>query len=97
MNRHPSEDALLTWCETGVAPEREPLIVEHVDGCARCRERAEAMREILASMRARPLEQAPREWVEAALDAIHRNAAPHVPAPEGAGALAARARAECRR
>jgi hypothetical protein len=70
MNRHPSDENLLEYCESAEAPAAEQVRRHLETGCARCSERVASSREILAALRVSPLSVAPEAFVRSALEKI---------------------------
>ena len=70
MDRHPSDEALLGFCEAPETPAAERVRRHIGTGCDRCGTRIAALREILTALRTSPLAPAPEVLVAKALATI---------------------------
>jgi hypothetical protein len=70
MNRHPSDEDLLEFCDSTDATVGEQVRRHLESGCDRCTGRIGSMREILAALRVPPLAVAPEAFVRTALERI---------------------------
>jgi hypothetical protein len=70
MNRHPSDEELLLYCESAERPAAEQIRRHLETECDRCSERIATMREILAGFHVPPLAPAPEAYVRLALEKI---------------------------
>ncbi len=72
MKKHPTDEALLAYCEARDAAEGPSEIRSHLEeSCERCCGRIETYREVLASFETPALALAPEPWVEAAVTRIN--------------------------
>ncbi|MBD3162203.1 MAG: hypothetical protein GF346_07800 [Candidatus Eisenbacteria bacterium] len=69
--RHPNDELLLEYCSRGSAASSGSETEAHLrQGCGRCLRRIEQYREVLRSLEADPLEKAPEEFLQLAMDRI---------------------------
>lgn len=70
MNRHPSDETLLDYCESAALPSAEQVRRHLESHCDRCADRIASIRQILEALRVPPLAVAPEALVRTALDRI---------------------------
>lgn len=59
MTAHPDDERLNDWVEGVLDGSERAALDDHIDSCDSCRERAEALRRLLADLRALPREVSP--------------------------------------